>query len=239
MTARELARTAYRIGTRPVGSIQRLAPTPGQFVLTYDDGPDPRYTPGILAVLDTFGATATFFVLLSKVRRDPHLLREVHAAGHEIALHGIDHQRLTTFTSQEVQRRTAAGKAELEDVLGSTVKWMRPPYGAQRFSTWRAIRSAGVEPVMWSGTFWDWKDMPHERRVQKAMSSARPGALLLAHDSFPDANDGVAAAVEPQVERAQLAHDVLAGYADLGLQARSLNDALVATNAQKWAWFSK
>ena len=239
MTARDLARTAYRIGTRPVGSIQRLSPTPGQFVLTYDDGPDPRHTPGILAVLDELGATATFFVLMSKVRRNPQLLREVHAAGHEIALHGLDHQRLTTFTSKEVQQRTVAGKSELEDALGSAVTWMRPPYGAQQFSTWRAIRKAGVEPVLWSGTFWDWKDMAHEQRVEKALSSARPGALLLAHDSFPDATDGVPAAVEPQVERARLAHDVLSRYADRGLQARSLRDALSAGKSEKWAWFSK
>ncbi len=65
MTARDIARQVYRRSTAPVGSVQRVRDTPGQFVLSYDDGPDPRYTPDILKVLDEFNATATFFVLLS------------------------------------------------------------------------------------------------------------------------------------------------------------------------------
>lgn len=239
MTVRELARSSYRAVTRPVGSIQSTANTPGTFVLTYDDGPDPRYTPGVLAALQDFNATATFFVLLSKVDRNPGLLREVKSAGHEIALHGVDHQRLTHFSPSEVTQRTKAGKQKLEDLLGSEVRWMRPPYGAQTFSTWRAIRKASVAPVMWSGTFWDWKELPHDKRVAKALSAATPGALILAHDSFPDAQDGVVGAAEPQVERARLARDVLAGYEDLGLKARSLGDALTLGKAEQWAWFAK
>ncbi len=238
MTFRDVARAAHRRATEPIGSIQRVADIEGQFVLTYDDGPDPRYTPGILEALRDFNATATFFVLLSKVDRNPNLLREVKAAGHEIALHGIDHQRLTNFTNAEVTQRTAAGKARLEDTLGSRIEWMRPPYGAQRFSTWRALRKANVTPVMWSGTFWDWKDIAHEARVKKALSGASPGVLLLAHDSFPDAADGVIGAVEPQVERPRLTRDVLSAYADRGLQARSLGDSLKVGTKEQWAWFS-
>lgn len=239
MTAKDLARNAYRKITAPLGSLQRIGDTPGEFVLSYDDGPDPRYTPEILEVLDRFNASATFFVLLSKVRENPGLLHEVVAAGHEIGLHGLDHQRLTLFTPREVTSRTAAGKAELEDQLGSAVRWMRPPYGAQTFGTWRAIRRAGLEPVMWSGTFWDWKDMPHEKRVAKAVSAASPGVIVLAHDSFPGPNDGVIAAVEPQVERGRLAHDVLSAYADRGLSARSVSAALSGGQERKWAWFSR
>lgn len=239
MTSRAFARNLYRQVTAPVGSIQRISGTPGQFVLSYDDGPDPRHTPKILNVLDEFNATATFFVLMSKVRLDPGLLHEVKAAGHEIALHGVDHQRLTLFTGREVTSRTAAGKAELEDLIGTSVRWMRPPYGAQTISTWRALRRAGVTPVMWSGTFWDWKELPHEQRVAKAISTAAPGVILLAHDSFPGRADGVIAGVEPQVERARLARDVLSAYGDQGLRARSLTDALMVGHSEKWAWFSR
>lgn len=232
MTARDLARQLYRRTTGPIGSIQRIKDVPGHFVLSYDDGPDPRYTPGILDVLDKFDATATFFVLLSKVRQNPQLLKEVQAAGHEIALHGVDHQRLTLFTGREVTRRTAAGKSDLEDLIGTEVRWVRPPYGAQTWSTWRALRRANVTPVMWSGTFWDWKEMPHSERVAKALSTAAPGVILLAHDSFPGPNDGVAAAIEPQVERARLASDVLTAYADQGLRALSLTHGLKVGNEQ-------
>lgn len=237
--ARKRAKALYRVATEPVGSIQELSPAPGQFVLTYDDGPDPRYTPDILNVLSDFGATATFFVLLSKVERHPSLLQEVLAAGHEIALHGLNHQRLTSLTGREVFERSRAGKHRLEDSIGEQVRWLRPPYGAQTVTTWRAIRRADLASVVWSGTFWDWKPMPAEQRFAKATSTARPGVIMLAHDSFPDRQDGIVGAVEPQVERASLARDVLSAYRDKGLEARSLKNAVTIAAPQQWAWFSR
>jgi peptidoglycan/xylan/chitin deacetylase (PgdA/CDA1 family) len=239
MTLREVAKTGYRQITKPVGSIQEIRTTADHFVLTYDDGPDPKNTPQILNVLQEFDATATFFVLLSKVNKSPELLREVAAAGHEIALHGIDHQRLTNFSGSAVYHRTKAGKDELEDLLGIKIQWMRPPYGAQTLSSWRAIRKSGLTPVMWSATMWDWKDVSHEARVAKAVSTAAPGAILLGHDSFPGVDDGVPARPEPTVNRPKLAHDVLAAYADHGLHARSVSDLLRQGSAKKWAWFAR
>ncbi len=136
-------------------------------------------------------------------------------------------------------RRTLAGKSELEDQLGTTIRWVRPPYGAQTAATWRGLRRADLTSVMWSGTFWDWKQVAHERRVAKAVSTAVPGVILLAHDSYPGRADGVAVGVEPQVERARLAREVLGAYADQGLRARSLADSLMVGRTEKWAWFSK
>lgn len=222
-----------------VGSIQQVDTPADEFVLTYDDGPDPRHTTSILNVLSDHGATATFFVLLTKVRRAPALLAEVAAAGHEIALHGIDHQRLTSMRPREVWARTKAGRAELEDQLGKEVRWMRPPYGAQTLATWAAIRRTGLTPVVWSGTLWDWKDVPHQQRIDKAMSSARPGVILLGHDSFPGPSDGAQLRAEPRVDRARLAGDVLSAYAGAGLRGRSLSGALGNGEAEKWAWFSR
>ncbi len=188
---RSIARPVYRLLSGPVGSVQQVDTDSSDFVLTYDDGPDPRYTPDLLDVLADHQATATFFVLMSKVNAAPNLLREVAAAGHEIGLHGIDHQRLTNFSNRDVLQRTRAGKEQLEDVLGDSVAWIRPPYGAQTFGTYRAVRKAGLSPVMWGPTMWDWKDVPHQIRVQKAVSGATQGAILLGHDSFPGPADGV------------------------------------------------
>jgi peptidoglycan/xylan/chitin deacetylase (PgdA/CDA1 family) len=132
-----------------IGSVTAVRTSQSQIVLTYDDGPEPGGTDQILSVLADHGATATFFVLMTRVRRYPGLLDEVVAAGHEIGLHGLDHRPLTGLSFAEARRRIRDGKAELEDAIGAPVNWTRPPYGRQTLLTWRAITSSGLDSVMW------------------------------------------------------------------------------------------
>ena len=71
-----------------------------------------------MSALDAHRATATFFVLMTRVKAFSSLLGEVVAAGHEIGLHGLDHQPLSTFGYAEAKRRTTDARAALEDQLG-------------------------------------------------------------------------------------------------------------------------
>lgn len=114
----------------PVGSsVIAVRPAAGSVVLTYDDGPTPGVTDRLLPVLAEASATATFFVLLTRVRSRVGLLRETLAAGHEVGLHGPDHRRLTTLPPETLATRFRDAKAELEDVMGAEVRWSRPPDG--------------------------------------------------------------------------------------------------------------
>ncbi|WP_223692401.1 polysaccharide deacetylase family protein [Leifsonia poae] len=231
MSARSTAATLVRKATSFAGTVMAVRTDAPEFVLTYDDGPVAGSTDRILAVLAERGATATFFMLLSRVRADPGLLAEVVAAGHEVALHGVDHRDLTTFPLDEVRRRMHDGRRELEDAAGRPVPWFRPPYGHQTFGVWRAIRAAGMTPVLWGPSTGDSRgDFDQEQRVTAALTGAMRGAILLAHDNFADALDGVDDGTPPLLDRADLLVRVLDGYAGLGLHARSLTAAL-ATGA--------
>ena len=135
----------------PVGSISGVRGDAVRMVgLTYDDGPDPVTTPAVLASLEQARTTATFFMLAERVVRYPSIVMDVVAAGHEVALHGVDHQRLTSLAPREVQERLVRGKAILQEVSGTTVRWFRAPYGAQNVGTYRAIRRAGLQSVVWT-----------------------------------------------------------------------------------------
>lgn len=223
-------KTAVRRAGAPVGSVEAVRTAAPEVVLTFDDGPDPVGTPAVLAALAAHGASATFFVLLTRVRRHPELLEQVRAAGHEVALHGADHQPLTRFTHAEALRRTAAARAELEALTGDRVRWFRPPYGAQTPSTWLAARRAGTTPVLWGPTTWDWRDVGQDERVAKAQQGVHAGAVVLAHDAFADETDGADASggplVAPRVDRGDLVDRVLSAYAARGLRARSLGEVL-------------
>ncbi|PRY49345.1 polysaccharide deacetylase [Geodermatophilus tzadiensis] len=218
--ARRLRRAAAPLAGSVVG-VRTVAP---QVVLTFDDGPEPGGTDRVLAALADAGATATFFVLLTRVRRYPSLLDEVVAAGHEVALHGVDHRPLPAVPVEEVARLTRSGRAELEDATGLPVRWHRPPYGRQTLATRRAVARAGLEPVLWGPSTWDWKDVPPADRIARSRLGLRPGAIVLAHDGTagPDdlADDGPA----PVLDRGALVAEVLAGYAERGLAARSLRE---------------
>jgi peptidoglycan/xylan/chitin deacetylase (PgdA/CDA1 family) len=220
-----------------VGSV--TGTTSPSLVLTFDDGPDPVETPLVLDALRENDATATFFVLLTRSLRYPELLREVQAAGHEIALHGPDHRDLTSFSHGEAVTRTRRARSDLEDIVGERVRWFRPPYGSQSPSTWVAARRAGLMPVLWSGTTWDWKDVSPEARMDKALEGARAGGVLLAHDGFAGPEDGVDDGPAPLEHRAALIAQLLPLLTDRGLRAVSLRQALTEARPVRTAQFSR
>lgn len=235
---RHPALTGLRPFTRAIGSIVAVRTSEPVVVLTYDDGPQPGGTDRVLAALEKHAATATFFVLMGRVRRHPGMVRQILEAGHEVALHGEDHRRLPLFRAAEVRERTRSARDELEQLTGAAVRWVRPPYGHQRFRDWRAVREAGVEPVLWSASTRDSAHLPDEQRLASALRS-RPGTILLAHDGYAGPGDGVDDGPEPPLDRGALTDGILTAYAERGWRGSSLRDALRTGTPVREAWFSR
>ena len=219
-------------------SVYAVAPRAGErpLVLTYDDGPEPGGTDAVLRVLAEHGVTATFFVLLSRTRRYPGLLAEALAAGHEIGLHGVDHQRLTTLDPAHVAQRTADARHELEDTIGREVRWFRPPYGGQSVATWQAICGTGLTPVVWTADLFDWKEVTNDERLSGVSRLARPGAIILAHDGFATEADGAGDGDPPRVDRAALSQGVIAIGQEKNLTPGSLGQALASAQLATQVW---
>jgi len=208
-------------------------------VLTYDDGPTPGVTDLLLPVLAEAGATATFFVLLGRVRANLPLLHEVSAAGHEIGLHGLDHLRLTSLPADAHPARFRDGKAELEDLAGVPVRWSRPPDGAQDPASWRAAREAGLQPVMWSITCQDWETHPFDVYLAELRSTDPAGRIVLLHDGFADQGDGVDDGPPPSLDRVALTSGVLDEIAAAGLSGTSLARALGSGEPEQRPWLEE
>ncbi|MEU6743661.1 polysaccharide deacetylase family protein [Streptosporangium sandarakinum] len=217
----------------PGSSVYKVRTTSRDIVLTYDDGPEPGGTERILAALADHRATATFFVLLTRVRRHPRLLGAVVAGGHEIGLHGVDHRRLPGVAPARVERMVRDARAELEDVLGREVKWFRAPYGAHSLQTWQAVARTGLTSVLWSYSLRDWLNIPTAGHLEAALKNAAPGAITLAHDGFAGIQDGVddGPGPGPDLDRGELTRQLLKIYEEKGLTGRSLSAALVSGEA--------
>lgn len=230
--------TALRPLTRGIGSVVAVRTERPHVVLTYDDGPQPGGTDAVLDALARRRATATFFLLVGRARTHPDLLRRIVAEGHEVALHGVDHRPLPDFSPDEVAARTQRGKDELEQLSGVPVRWARPPYGRQRLRDWRAVRSTGLEPVLWGATTLDSRDVPNDARLRSALR-ARAGTILLAHDGFAGPGDGVDDGPEPSLDRGALTEAILRGLRTEGIAGVSLSAALVSGTLLREAWFSR
>lgn len=223
---KRIGRPVIERATALIGSVVAVRTRAPEIVLTFDDGPEPGGTEQVLAALAERDASATFFVLSTRIRRHPGLLREILAAGHEIGLHGADHQPLPRFDADATRQRTRDASAELADLVGREIRWFRPPYGRQTLANWRGVRAAGLMPVFWGPTTWDWRDIDQQERVAKAMQGARPGAIVLAHDGFATTADGAIEDVQHTLDRRDLINQVLDRYTARGWRAVSLERAL-------------
>ncbi len=98
--------------------------------LTFDDGPDPEYTPQILDILRRRQVPATFFVVGVNAERSPELLRRIYAEGHEIGNHTYSHLDLSTASSTRLQFELNATQRIIQHALGVSTLLFRPPYAA-------------------------------------------------------------------------------------------------------------
>lgn len=147
--------------------------------LTFDDGPDPRWTPRILDILAASGAHATFFVLLDHVRAHPELVRRAADAGHEIGVHGADHWDMTRLTSAQLDKAMADTKLAVADLVGHAPVLMRPPYGRFDAPVLHAARSHDLQMILWS----DWLPGHNSASASAALlAQLTPGAVILCHD---------------------------------------------------------
>lgn len=157
---------------------------PKHVALTFDDGPDPEYTPEVLARLDEFGVRATFFMLGMMAARYPELAREVVEAGHEIALHGYQHRLLLRRGPRATHHDLEHGRRIIEDATGTAVRWWRPPYGVLTGPSLASARRMRLTPVLWTAWGRDWTTTATPQSVLRTVRSGlRPGATILLHDS--------------------------------------------------------
>ncbi len=171
--------------------LPRTLPGRGGVALTFDDGPHPEGTPAVLEILARAGAAATFFVVGEQVRRRPHLLAQVAGAGHQVALHADRHRLQVRLTPEQLREDLARGQAAIEDALGFSPSWHRPPYGIYSPAGLQAARSAGLRPLLWSRWGKDWRRLTTAPRIaSRALTAVLPADVILLHDAdFYSARD--------------------------------------------------
>ncbi|HTU64135.1 MAG TPA: polysaccharide deacetylase family protein, partial [Polyangiales bacterium] len=96
--------------------------------LTFDDGPDPEWTPRVLNVLDKEGVKATFFAIGQQAQQTPDLVRRIHDAGHAVGNHTFSHRHPWFMSQRTARAQVRDGANAISDVLGVEPKFYRPPH---------------------------------------------------------------------------------------------------------------
>jgi peptidoglycan/xylan/chitin deacetylase (PgdA/CDA1 family) len=233
--ARRRVRRATDGVLAPLGSVRGAHTDAPVVALTYDDGPEPGATDAVLDALAEAGVQATFFQLVYRAEAYPELVSRIVAAGHEVALHGIDHTRLTGLTAAEVTRRLVGGKHRLEQVAGRPVRLFRPAYGSQTVRTYLAARRAGLDVVVWGPTAEDWRDGTPAEVAGRALAGVAPGEVVLLHDAFevPPGDR----TPEPTFDRGEVTRALLAGLRESGYTASGVSTLLAGRRTWRTAWY--
>jgi peptidoglycan/xylan/chitin deacetylase (PgdA/CDA1 family) len=173
--------------------------------LTFDDGPHPVTTRAVLRILREHDMRATFFLLGHKVVAHPDVVREIHAAGHTLGVHGFQHDRLFCLRSSryavtQIERTQRA----IEAACGVTPTLFRPPIGFASHLTFRGAERAGVELIAWTVRSLDGLESARAERVAARVTRYLvDGAIVLLHDAA-ERDDFTPASIEalPEILRA-------------------------------------
>lgn len=151
--------------------------------LTFDDGPDPKYTPLILETLHKNGVPATFFVLGSQVDKYPKIISWVKKAGHEIGNHGYYHHDLHRLTEQEIYDDIKRAEKSIWLQTGILPQYYRPPGGVLTHDVMNAVQASGYDIIHWSVDPRDWSLQRTAAVIAKSVKShITSGDIVLFHD---------------------------------------------------------
>ncbi|MFF9122930.1 glycosyltransferase [Streptomyces sp. NPDC014889] len=171
-----------------------------RLVLTFDDGPDPTWTPKVLDVLKQHNAHAVFFITGTMASQYPDLVQRIVREGHEIGLHTFNHPDLSYKSPSGIDWQLSQNQMALEGAAGIRTSLFRPPYSsfaeAMDNASWpvtQYVGSRGYLTVLNNTDSEDWQKPGVDEIIRRATPKHGDGAIVLMHDSGGDRHQTVEA----------------------------------------------
>ncbi|MGF7045962.1 peptidoglycan/xylan/chitin deacetylase (PgdA/CDA1 family) [Paenibacillus sp. DS2015] len=179
------------------------------FALTFDDGPDPHYTPQLLDLLKRYHAKGTFFVVGINAEQNPELIKRMYDEGHLIGIHNYTHKTNWLMSPNTVRNQIMKTDKILYDITGERTSYYRPPWGIINLFDFSKRNQFKI--VLWSSMFGDWREsMGADRLATRMLNKLKPGEVMLLHDcgstlgANPNAPEQMLIALERVLQEAQL-----------------------------------
>ena len=163
------------------GTVTRVMTDKPFVALTFDDGPNPAYTPQLLDILARHQARATFFMVGETAAKHKDLVADVAARGHAIGNHSWDHPSFPSLTGSQRRRQLRRCSAALAP---HGQRLFRPPFGHQDLASRLDALWLGYEVIAWTALAGDWRDRGPDEILQKLAGRIEPGTIVLLHDAL-------------------------------------------------------
>jgi peptidoglycan/xylan/chitin deacetylase (PgdA/CDA1 family) len=171
------------------GAVVRVQTNQRLVALTFDDGPDPRWTPTVLALLRQYHAHATFFEVGKNVVAHPDLVHAVLNDGNEVADHTWDHPDLEIMPTVMVNQEITQGADAITQVGAPAPKYFRPPKGLTDEAVGVLANANQYRTIFWDLCLERFVDHTPDMRdaLDDMLTRVGPGSIILAHDGgIPD-----------------------------------------------------
>lgn len=180
-----------------------------EFALTFDDGPDPVYTPMLLDLLKRYDMKATFFLVGSHAEKHPDVVRRIHAEGHLIGIHNYVHKTNWLMRPKTVRMQLKRTDDIIYNTTGEHPSFYRPPWGIVNLFDF--AKNSGYRIVLWSSMFGDWRSkIGSDKLAKRMLRKLNPGEVMLLHDcgntmgANADAPEQMLIALEQVLDEAKL-----------------------------------
>lgn len=157
--------------------------------LTFDDGPDPVWTPKVLEVLRRYNVKATFFCIGDKVEKHPQLVKMLIEEGHIVGNHTYYHTSFFPLlsTKKMVDELQLCNEA-LTNITGEPITLFRPPFGVTNPTVGAAVRRLGYKVIGWSIRSFDTVKSEREKVLKRILKKAHAGGIILMHDNLENSD---------------------------------------------------
>ena len=165
--------------------------------ITFDDGPNPYTTPGLVEMLKEKGVKATFFMVGYNISEFPSVVKKVYEGGHDIGIHSTKHSNYGLMKPDEVIDDIDNCSDLIYKIIKKRPYLVRPPYGSIKIDE---IDTKDYFFVNWNVDTLDWKSDSPEQIAKSALETIRPGSIILLHDIYQTSCDAAGLIIDKLLE---------------------------------------
>lgn len=155
-----------------------------EILFTFDDGPNPEYTPKILAILKANNIKAIFFLIGKEVEKHPEIVKQIVAEGHVIGNHSYSHSNsFGFFSTKKVKEDLSKAQLAIQKIIGVPPKLFRPPVGVTNPNIAKAIKELKFKTIGWNLRTLDTVTTDKQKLINKISTNLKPGSIVLFHDT--------------------------------------------------------
>lgn len=166
-------------------SLHRNKKSSGNWVsITFDDGPNPEFTPKVLKLLKEYNAKATFFCIGQQAENYPEILKQILSEGHSVGNHTYSHSKsFGFFDTEKVMAELEATQSKIQTMIGRQIKLYRPAFGVTNPQIEKAVKNLGLHSIGWSVRSLDTTFRSEKSVLKRITAQVSKGDIILLHDT--------------------------------------------------------